>query len=529
MILFKCRCGKAIKAPDNASGTIGKCPSCGESIRVPGFTGKAVRYNCPNCHTGLESPSSLIGKMDKCPSCKQSCIVPDPKRRRLFIMASCVAGGLVLLIVLALILMRGTGKPPRVPESQLPVAEENLSKSGSAAPKSTSALPTAQEKPTKPGPVGPTQAREEAPRESQIPPSELFARSSPAVVRVVSIGPDGTPIGQGSGFFASPDGKVVTNYHVIENAAAVVVYLENNAQYPLEGVLGVSRDEDVAILKVMANNVPHLRLLSGNPPPVGSSVNAIGSPQGLTNSFSSGQVSGHRKISEGVSVIQCTAPISPGSSWGPLLDNAGQVVGITTAYLAGGQNLNFAVPSNRIQHLLNMPLKLQSLDDALGRPKIPGLGTQAADPPRWALDLPYEARIRFVIAADEKIRPTLQGYFLRELRKINSVVITDEKPRWEVSVVALPQEVSGRVVGYWMSIVVFQINENFNPANPMLTTTQGQIVKHYLMMRGELVLEEGVKEMVVGIEGEIVEKDRQAYESLREYVRKAKEKQKGTK
>lgn len=85
---------------------------------------------------------------------------------------------------------------------------------------------------------------------------------------------------------------------------------------------------------------------------VGESVIAIGNPRGLEGSVSTGIVSGFR-ISNGVKMIQITAPISPGSSGGPVLNSRGVVIGVATATLKGGQNLNFAVPATYISDVLN--------------------------------------------------------------------------------------------------------------------------------------------------------------------------------
>src|SRR5207302_8424510 len=116
----------------------------------------------------------------------------------------------------------------------------------------------------------------------------------------------------------------------------------------------ISRDEDLAILSVNSSKVPALSLAGGEPPSIGTQVFAIGSPQGLTNTFSGGEVSGLRNLESGTSMIQCTCPISPGSSGGPLINNNAEVVGITTAYLTKGQNLNFAVPASSIRRLLTL-------------------------------------------------------------------------------------------------------------------------------------------------------------------------------
>ena len=122
-----------------------------------------------------------------------------------------------------------------------------------------------------------------------------------------------------------------------------------------EGVLALDEDADLAVLKVNGSSLPYLKLApKGRFPEVGSRVYAIGNPQGLSNTLSEGLVSGLRDEPKNLKLIQTTAAISSGSSGGPLLDAVGNVVGVTTASLAGPltQNLNFAVPATNVYAIL---------------------------------------------------------------------------------------------------------------------------------------------------------------------------------
>lgn len=103
-------------------------------------------------------------------------------------------------------------------------------------------------------------------------------------------------------------------------------------------------------------------------PAVGAEVYAIGNPKGLMNSLSNGLVSGHREDDVDVPFIQTTAAISPGSSGGPLLSKDGRVVGVTTAIILGGQNLNLAIPVKLLKAALNRRGPLQTLATAGGQP-----------------------------------------------------------------------------------------------------------------------------------------------------------------
>jgi hypothetical protein len=364
--------------------------------------------------------------------------------------------------------------------------------------------------------------------------SDLFQRLAPAVARIETYGPEASPardpfeetqgssaplperwravLGQGSGFFVSADGLVVTNNHVIAGADTADVILPTNARFPVQSVMAQSTDDDIAILKVDATGMPTLAVSDSAPPLVGTTVYAIGNPRGLTNSFSRGEISGLRTLSSAVSLLQCTTPISPGSSGGPLISTKGEVIGMTSSYLAGGQNLNFAVPAKRVRRLLQGELKARPFREASGNgDPVVGL-LREVELPRWARDVPYEARMNLVVSAKDAIRWVLEGYFNRELRRIAGVVITDDKAHWKVSVVAIAQEEDGRRVAYWMSVVVTEIDG-----------ASERVAKHQLLMRGIDVLESGVRDFVAEMEGELVEPDRRAYEELRELARAGKQ------
>ena len=104
-----------------------------------------------------------------------------------------------------------------------------------------------------------------------------------------------------------------------------------------------------------------LGIAQGPEPPIGAKVYAIGSPKGLEASLSEGIISGRREVAEEMWHLQTTTPISPGSSGGPLLDSTGQVVGVTTAGLRGGQNLNFAIPASQVLAFLKGPCNSRPL------------------------------------------------------------------------------------------------------------------------------------------------------------------------
>jgi hypothetical protein len=215
-----------------------------------------------------------------------------------------------------------------------------------------------------------------APTRKDIPAIAKAANGS--IVSIVMFDKDGKPLGQGSGFVVSKDGLIVTNYHVIAEGVSAVAKLPDDAFYLIDGVLASDKVRDVAVLKAHGHNFRTLPLGNSDRIQVGEEVVAIGSPLSLESTVSNGIVSGIRAVKEeGGKYLQITAPISPGSSGGPLFNMAGEVVGITTMYLKGGENLNFAIPINDAKRLLlTNSSKLQSLPN---EPDLAALPLQIAE------------------------------------------------------------------------------------------------------------------------------------------------------
>jgi S1-C subfamily serine protease len=195
----------------------------------------------------------------------------------------------------------------------------------------------------------------EAAAQSALPRKDIPAIAKAANGAIVSIimSEKGSPIAQGSGFLISKDGIIVTNYHVIESGDSAVVKLPDGAVFLVDGVLAADKIRDLAVIKTYGKTFRTLTLGDSDRIQVGEEVVAIGNPLSLESTVSNGIVSGIRTAEkEGRKYLQITAPISPGSSGGPLFNMAGEVVGITTLYLNGGENLNFAIPINDAKRLL---------------------------------------------------------------------------------------------------------------------------------------------------------------------------------
>jgi Trypsin-like peptidase domain len=180
-----------------------------------------------------------------------------------------------------------------------------------------------------------------------------ISQKAAGAVVLITMYKDKQPIAQGSGFIVGADGEVVTNYHVIKNGTSAVVKFPDATHFDVDGVLASDRNRDIAIIKVQGDGFHTLTLGDSQALKIGEEIVAIGSPLSLESTVSNGIVSGIRPADdEGNELIQITAPISPGSSGGPLFNMYGKVVGITAAHLAGGQNLNFAIPINEVKVLL---------------------------------------------------------------------------------------------------------------------------------------------------------------------------------
>lgn len=171
-------------------------------------------------------------------------------------------------------------------------------------------------------------------------PERVFQIASKSIVVVHTLNETNEQISQGSGIVVA-DEEVVTNCHVLELGTSFQVHVGGDVFRST--ILGANWDSDLCLLTVPGLGVPSAKIGSSGSLNVGSRVFAVGSPRGLDLSLSEGIVSQLRKETT-YPLIQTTAAISPGSSGGGLFDDEGFLIGITTFYIEGGQNLNFALP-----------------------------------------------------------------------------------------------------------------------------------------------------------------------------------------
>ncbi len=163
--------------------------------------------------------------------------------------------------------------------------------------------------------------------------------------------------GQGSGFVISPDGFILTNNHVVEDADKVTVTLTDGRNFTAK-VIGTDPASDVAVIKIDGTNLPAVPLGDSDQLEVGDWVLAVGNPFGLSNTITAGIVSAKGRSSVGITdyenFIQTDAAINPGNSGGPMVNLSGEVVGMNTAIFSrsgGYMGIGFAIPVNMVKNI----------------------------------------------------------------------------------------------------------------------------------------------------------------------------------
>jgi serine protease Do len=214
-----------------------------------------------------------------------------------------------------------------------------------------------------------------ASEQRSLSPAQIAAASTPAIVSIR------TPLGLGTGFLVRADGWVVTNLHVIEGADEALVTFSDKRSYPVLEVVSASAQHDLALLHIKATGLPVLRLGKSEAVRAGDTVVAIGHPLGLEDTVSNGLVSAVREVGE-LTALQISAPIAPGSSGGPLFNDQGEVIGVATAILRGGQNLNLGMPVKYVEQLMQSPAPVT----------LAAFAAAHAEPPANDANLPHVKR-----------------------------------------------------------------------------------------------------------------------------------------
>lgn len=211
-----------------------------------------------------------------------------------------------------------------------------------------------------------------AARKQQLSPVEIFQKVSPAVFVVEALGADGESVDLGSGVAVAPN-LLITNCHVIENGSSLRI--SRGHKKWAARLVDALPNHDLCGLRPARLDLEPASIRSSSTLETGESVYAIGAPEGLELTFSQGVISALRE-SDGVHMVQTSAPTSPGSSGGGLFDTEGNLVGITTFQLREGQSLNFAMPGEWVSDVL------AHSNNTAGAAR-PGVGDAALESAAW--------------------------------------------------------------------------------------------------------------------------------------------------
>ena len=206
-------------------------------------------------------------------------------------------------------------------------------------------------------------------------------RVAPSVVNIrVLAGERGA--GSGSGFLIAPDGFIVTNSHVVRGARELEVTLHNAHTFSAR-MVGTDPDTDLAVIRIDAReSLPHARLADSGAIRVGQIAVAIGSPYGFQQTVTAGIVSALGRSMRADSgrlmddILQTDAALNPGNSGGPLLNSAGEVIGVNTAVILPAQGICFAIGSNTAQWVAAWLIKE-------GRIRRSSIGVAGSNPCSW--------------------------------------------------------------------------------------------------------------------------------------------------
>lgn len=193
--------------------------------------------------------------------------------------------------------------------------------------------------------------------------TELARKTKDAVVHLEIFDRFGAAISTGTGFFVTDTGWIVTNHHVVEGASRVEAVMFDGERLAIDGVWAVDKGADLAVLQSAGDLFDPLTLHPTSLDlEMGEPVVVIGGPMGFAGSLTNGVVAAIRQPEDpafrgedmgDVPLLQITAAISPGSSGSPVMNSAGEVLGVVVSQMISGQNINFAVPVEALRTVLD--------------------------------------------------------------------------------------------------------------------------------------------------------------------------------
>jgi S1-C subfamily serine protease len=209
--------------------------------------------------------------------------------------------------------------------------------------------------------------------------TQVYEKNQQSIVTIYVMDEEG--MGQGAGIVLTQDGYIITNAHVVQDAQEAVVVLSNDISYPAS-LVGSSESEDLAVLKIEAQGLIPAEFGDSNLLRVGDSVSALGNPLGYSLTLTPGIVSAlDRQVNvdgNTMYLLQTSAPINFGNSGGALLNDRGQVVGVTTVKIVtqdgSAEALGFAIPTERVKYVVDQLIAGEEI-------RTPVLGITAVDDP----------------------------------------------------------------------------------------------------------------------------------------------------
>jgi S1-C subfamily serine protease len=193
--------------------------------------------------------------------------------------------------------------------------------------------------------------------------SQIAEKHAQSVVTIIALDKEGEPVSSGSGFFLDHQGLIATSHHVLAGHSGAIIRTFNGDQAEIIEVTHDDPSLDLTIARTSLRASIPLGLGDSHKVQVNERVVMIGTAPGSQHFYSTGSVSAMRSAGN-IQLLQITAPITPGSSGGPVLNQRGEVIGVATAFIASEKDLGFAMPVNYLKTLKPVRMKLAELPSA---------------------------------------------------------------------------------------------------------------------------------------------------------------------